>query len=188
MLWKGLQNKINRMIVLTVKIPWIIGRLESDGNFKRKAKETFPAKEKVNDGWVNVWWREAAGKTLWRPTVACRWPQLKFRGRRNVGTSWGTSTMNSAALRQQRENTTRVQEASPEKNEQAHHTWKWCPVRQLQARGQWRVLSWRRVGETRDGRRELAETPQWTRGHENIIPSYNLPQLLKITLEILCSF
>lgn len=76
--------KINRMIVLTVKIPRITGRLESDSNSKCKAKETFPAKEKVNDGWVDVRWREASGKNLWRPPVACRRPQLKFRGPRNV--------------------------------------------------------------------------------------------------------
>lgn len=38
------------MMVLIIRVPWIIIRLELDSNCKYKAKETFPEKEKVGDG------------------------------------------------------------------------------------------------------------------------------------------
>lgn len=59
-------------MVLIIQVPWIIVKFESESNFKHKAKETFPVKEKVSSGWVNVSQQDAQGKTLWRPTVAYR--------------------------------------------------------------------------------------------------------------------
>lgn len=39
-------------MILIIKVPWIIARVESDSNFQYKAKETLPVKEKVSNGWV----------------------------------------------------------------------------------------------------------------------------------------
>lgn len=68
------------MMVLIIKVPWIIARVESDSNFKYKAKETLPVKEKVSNGWVFHSMKPTVGQ------LGLQAASAKAPGPKNVGT------------------------------------------------------------------------------------------------------